>query len=34
VSGARAACLGMQYLEELRPYDLQTLHASIVNVAG
>jgi carbamoyl-phosphate synthase large subunit len=29
VSGARAACVGMQYLEELRPYDLQSLHASI-----
>ena len=29
VSGARAACLGMQHLEELRPYDLQGLHATL-----
>ena len=29
VSGARAACLGMQHLEEMRPYDIQSLHATI-----
>ena len=29
VSGARAACVGMQHIEELRPYGLQGLHASI-----
>jgi len=29
VAGARAACLGIQYLEELRPYDLQGLHATL-----
>jgi carbamoyl-phosphate synthase large subunit len=29
VAGARAACLGMQYIEELRPYSLQDLHATI-----
>jgi len=29
VSGARAACVGMQHLEELRPYDLQGLHATL-----
>jgi carbamoyl-phosphate synthase large subunit len=29
VSGARAACVGMQHIEELRPYDLQGLHATI-----
>jgi carbamoyl-phosphate synthase large subunit len=27
--GARAACLGMQHLEEMRPYDIQSLHASL-----
>ncbi len=29
LAGARAACLGMQHLEEMRPYDIQTLHASL-----
>jgi carbamoyl-phosphate synthase large subunit len=29
LSGARAACLGMQHIEEMRPYDIQTLHASL-----
>ncbi|HRE12663.1 MAG TPA: carbamoyl-phosphate synthase large subunit, partial [Usitatibacteraceae bacterium] len=29
ISGARAACVGLQHLEELRPYDLQGLHATI-----
>ncbi|MBL8522128.1 MAG: carbamoyl-phosphate synthase large subunit, partial [Betaproteobacteria bacterium] len=29
VSGARAACVGMQHLAELKVYDLQTLHKSI-----
>jgi carbamoyl-phosphate synthase large subunit len=29
VAGARAATVGMQHLEELRPYDLQGLHATI-----
>jgi carbamoyl-phosphate synthase large subunit len=29
ISGARAACLGMQHLEEMRPYDIQSLHASL-----
>jgi carbamoyl-phosphate synthase large subunit len=29
LSGAKAACLGMQHLEEMRPYDIQTLHASL-----
>jgi carbamoyl-phosphate synthase large subunit len=29
VAGARAACLGMQHIEELRPYSLQDLHATI-----
>jgi carbamoyl-phosphate synthase large subunit len=28
-AGARAACVGMQYIEELRPYSLQDLHATI-----
>jgi carbamoyl-phosphate synthase large subunit len=27
LSGARAACLGMQHLEEMRAYDIQSLHA-------
>jgi carbamoyl-phosphate synthase large subunit len=26
ISGAKAACVGMQHLEEMRPYDIQTLH--------
>jgi carbamoyl-phosphate synthase large subunit len=29
LSGARAACLGMRHLEEMRPYDIQSLHASL-----
>jgi carbamoyl-phosphate synthase large subunit len=29
VAGARAACVGMQYIEEMRPYSLQDLHATI-----
>ena len=27
LSGARAACLGMQHIEEMRAYDIQSLHA-------
>jgi carbamoyl-phosphate synthase large subunit len=29
ISGAKAACAGMRHLEELRPYDIQSLHASL-----
>jgi carbamoyl-phosphate synthase large subunit len=29
IAGARAASLGMQHLEELRPYDIQSLHQSL-----
>ncbi|HUL55766.1 MAG TPA: carbamoyl-phosphate synthase large subunit, partial [Usitatibacter sp.] len=29
ISGARAACVGMKHLQELRPYDIQTLHESL-----
>ena len=29
IAGARAACVGMQHLEELRVYDLQGLHSTI-----
>jgi len=29
LSGARAACLGMKHLTELRAYDIQTLHESL-----
>jgi carbamoyl-phosphate synthase large subunit len=29
LAGARAACLGMRHLEELRPYDIQSLHATL-----
>jgi carbamoyl-phosphate synthase large subunit len=29
IAGARAACLGMKHLQELRPYDIQTLHESL-----
>ena len=29
LSGARAACLGMQHLQEMRPYDIQSLHAQL-----
>jgi carbamoyl-phosphate synthase large subunit len=29
ISGARAACLGMAHLQELRAYDIQSLHESL-----
>jgi carbamoyl-phosphate synthase large subunit len=29
LSGARAACVGMKHLPELRPYDIQSLHESL-----
>jgi carbamoyl-phosphate synthase large subunit len=29
IAGARAACVGMQHLAELKVYDLQTLHKSL-----
>ena len=29
LAGARAACLGMQHLQEMRAYDIQSLHASL-----
>ncbi|MEO7741701.1 MAG: carbamoyl-phosphate synthase large subunit [Usitatibacter sp.] len=29
IAGARAACLGMQQLQELRAYDIQSLHKSL-----
>ena len=29
IAGARAACLGMKHLRELRPYDIQSLHESL-----
>ena len=29
LAGAKAACLGMQHFEEMRPYDIQSLHASL-----
>jgi carbamoyl-phosphate synthase large subunit len=29
LSGARAACLGMRHIEEMRPYDIQSLHAQL-----
>jgi carbamoyl-phosphate synthase large subunit len=29
ISGARAACMGMRHLEEMRAYDIQSLHASL-----
>jgi len=31
IAGARAACVGMKHLQELRAYDLQSLHQSLVN---
>ncbi len=31
MSGARAACAGMKSLAEMRAYDLQTLHASLLS---
>jgi carbamoyl-phosphate synthase large subunit len=29
LSGARAACVGMKHLQELKPYDIQSLHESL-----
>jgi len=29
IAGARAACLGMTHLKELRAYDIQSLHESL-----
>jgi carbamoyl-phosphate synthase large subunit len=29
LAGARAACLGMRHLQELRPYDIQSLHRTL-----
>jgi carbamoyl-phosphate synthase large subunit len=29
ISGARAACVGMKHLQELRAYDIQSLHESL-----
>jgi carbamoyl-phosphate synthase large subunit len=29
ISGARAACVGMKHLEELRAYGIQSLHESL-----
>jgi carbamoyl-phosphate synthase large subunit len=29
LAGARAACLGMRHLEEMRAYDIQSLHATL-----
>ncbi|HZZ91692.1 MAG TPA: carbamoyl-phosphate synthase large subunit [Usitatibacter sp.] len=29
ISGARAACIGMRHLEEMRAYDIQSLHRSL-----
>jgi carbamoyl-phosphate synthase large subunit len=29
IAGARAACVGMKHLQELRPYDIQSLHESL-----
>jgi len=29
LAGARAACLGMRHLQELRAYDIQSLHATL-----
>ena len=29
LAGARAACLGMKHLQELRAYDIQSLHQSL-----
>ena len=34
IAGARAACLGMHGLTELRPYDIQTLHKSLPKEAA
>jgi carbamoyl-phosphate synthase large subunit len=29
LAGARAACIGMRHLQELAPYDIQSLHATL-----
>jgi len=29
LSGARAACAGMRHIEEMRPYDIQSLHRTL-----
>jgi carbamoyl-phosphate synthase large subunit len=29
IAGARAACVGMKHLQELRAYDIQSLHESL-----
>jgi carbamoyl-phosphate synthase large subunit len=29
LSGARAACAGMRHIEEMRPYDIQSLHETL-----
>jgi carbamoyl-phosphate synthase large subunit len=29
IPGARAACVGMRHLDELRAYDIQSLHAQL-----
>ncbi len=29
LAGARAACLGMRHLQEMRPYDIQSLHRTL-----
>jgi carbamoyl-phosphate synthase large subunit len=29
IAGARAACIGMRHLEEMRAYDIQSLHRSL-----
>ncbi len=34
ISGAKAACVGMQHITELKVYDLQTLHRSIERKAA
>ena len=33
LAGARAACAGMQHIEELNIYDVQRLHKSLENIA-
>ncbi len=33
VAGARAACVGMRHMQEMRPYSVQALHSHL-NVAG
>ena len=34
LSGARAACNGMEHASELRPYSVQTLHARVSRAPG